>query len=410
MNRLLLGDVGTGKTAIAALAIAAAADGGHQAAMMAPTEVLAAQYAKAVGPVLDAADVSWALLTGSTPTAQRREALDAVANGQVSALLGTHALFSEDVRFADLSLAIVDEQHRFGVAQRRALREKGAGADLLVMSATPIPRSLALTVFGDLDTSYLRQRPSGRKPGDAVTTRVLHASERSVAYEEVRKAVAAGGQAYVVCPLVEESEAADAKAATDEANRLTADVFPDLSVDLVTGRMTSDEKTAAMRAFSEGDTDVLVATTVVEVGVDVPNAAVMIVEDAERFGLAQLHQLRGRVGRGEAPGRFFLFADPSTDEGVRRMAAIESVSDGFELAEIDLELRGEGDLLGHRQSGAKGLLAASVVTDRDWLEEARADVQALLHDANESDPILAPARDTAAERFPGVAEGWTGAG
>ncbi len=384
MNRMLLGDVGTGKTAVAALAIAASADSGAQAAMMAPTEVLATQYARAVGSLLDSAGIPWALLTGSTPAAEARRIREGVADGSVTALLGTHALVQESVAFAHLTLAIVDEQHRFGVSQRLGLRAKGETADLLVMTATPIPRSLALTLYGDLDTSVLKERPGGRDLASHVETAVVHASRRDEAYERVRSEVAAGRQAYVVCPLVDESDETEAKAATSEAERLRKKVFADLRVGLLTGQMKPAEKAAAMEAFRAREADVLVATTVIEVGVDVPNATVMIVEDAERFGLAQLHQLRGRIGRGEHPGAFLLFADPKTDEGRKRMAAIATVSDGFALAEADLELRGEGQVLGERQHGLPELRLASVTRDADLLSQAREDARAIV----ESDPSL----------------------
>lgn len=380
-NRLLLGDVGTGKTLVAAHALAVAADSGAQAAMMAPTEVLAQQYAGAIGPLLDAADVSWALLTGSTPTAERKRILAAVADGTLAVLLGTHALLEAAVEFRHLTLAIVDEQHRFGVGQRLGLRGKGAAADLLVMTATPIPRSLALTLYGDLDTSYLRERPKARP---AVKTSMVKSSQRERSYEHVRAAVKAGRQAYVVCALVDESEAAEARAATREFERLRVQVFPDLRVSLLTGRMKPAEKQSVMAAFRAGEIDVLVATTVIEVGVDVPNATVMIVENADRFGLAQLHQLRGRVGRGEHPGEVFLFADPKTTDGRARMEAIVSTTDGFELAELDLRIRGEGHILGDRQHGLPALRLASVLTDGELIELARNDATALV----DADPHL----------------------
>jgi len=383
MNRMLLGDVGTGKTAVAAHALAVCADSGTQAAMMAPTEVLANQYAHAVAPLLDASGVSWRLLTGSTKAAERKEILAGLSDGSVTVVFGTHALIQKSVTFSSLSLAIVDEQHRFGVAQRLALRDKGEGIDLLVMTATPIPRSLALTLYGDLETSYLRERPGGRGPGH-VRTRVVPMGSRADAYAAVRAAVASGHQAYVVCALVEESDTTEAKAATAEARRLQRQVFADLKVGLLTGQMSSADKAAAMRAFRDGATDVLVATTVIEVGVDVPNATVMIVENAERFGLAQLHQLRGRVGRGEAPGEMLLFADPKTPDGKARMAAITSTDDGFELAEYDLRLRGEGEVLGDRQSGLPGLRLASLATDQELLEQSREDARRLI----EEDPRL----------------------
>ena len=369
MNRLLLGDVGTGKTLVAAFALAAAADTGSQAAMMAPTEVLALQYAQAVGPLLDAAGITWAVLTGSTSAVERRRILIGLAEGSITVALGTHALLEDAVTFARLTLAIVDEQHRFGVNQRLGLRAKGANADLLIMTATPIPRSLALTLYGDLATSYLRQRPANRSP---VESSLLKAAQRDRAYDRVRAAVTAGQQAYVVCALVDESEAAEARAATREVERLRDHVFPNLNVGLLTGRMRPAEKQRVMQDFRERRVDVLVATTVIEVGVDVPNATVMIVENAERFGLAQLHQLRGRVGRGEHPGEFFLFSDVRSEESRGRMQAIVSTNDGFELAEYDLLLRGEGHILGDRQHGLPALRLTSVVADSEIIERTRA--------------------------------------
>jgi ATP-dependent DNA helicase RecG len=383
MNRMLLGDVGTGKTAVAAIALAAAADSGTQAAMMAPTEVLANQYARSVGPLLDSAGVSWRLLTGATPKAERTRTLADVSSGECTVLLGTHALLTEHVSFARLTLAIVDEQHRFGVNQRLGLRAKGESPDLLVMTATPIPRSLALTLYGDLDTSYLRERPGGRGP-DHVSTEIVPRTARTAAYDRVRAAVADGRQAYIICALVDESDATEARAAVKEAERLREKVFPDLRVGLLTGQMRPAEKADAMEAFRRGETQVLVATTVVEVGVDVPNATVMIVEDADRFGLAQLHQLRGRVGRGEHPGHFLLFADPKTQDGRDRLRALVATSDGFALAEEDLRLRGEGQVLGERQHGVPELRIASVLRDGAILELARADARALVA----ADPAL----------------------
>jgi ATP-dependent DNA helicase RecG len=399
MNRMLLGDVGTGKTAVAAVALAAAADSGSQAAMMAPTEVLARQYARSVGSLLDGASIPWALLTGSTPAAKRREILAAAASGELTVLLGTHALLTEHVVFAHLTLAIVDEQHRFGVGQRLGLRGKGDAVDLLVVTATPIPRSLALTLYGDLDTSYLRSRPGGRSP-EHVTTRLVPKTGRREAYDSVRAAVGDGRQAYVICALVDESDAADAKAAVKEAERLQGKVFTDLKVGLITGQMKAADKEAAMESFHAGTTDVLVATTVVEVGVDVPNATVMIVEDAERFGLAQLHQLRGRIGRGEHTGELLLFADPKSEEGRRRMAAIVSTNDGFELAEQDLKLRGEGEVLGERQHGLPELRLASVIRDGDLVSAARDDARGIVAaDPHLTAPIHAPLHAWVKRRF-----------
>jgi ATP-dependent DNA helicase RecG len=383
MNRLLLGDVGTGKTVVAAHGLAAAADSEGQAAMMAPTEVLATQYALKVGPLLDEAGISWSLLTGSTPAAERTAQLEELETGETKVVFGTHALLQEDVAFRRLTLAIVDEQHRFGVDQRLALRAKGATPDLLVMTATPIPRSLALTLYGDLATSTLREKPNAESIPPVETRLVARAAQGS-AYDVVRSEVAAGHQAYIVCALVEESTETEAKAAVDEAERLASEVFSDLEVGLLTGRMRPAEKADVMDRFRSGDLDVLVSTTVIEVGVDVPNATVMIVEDAERFGLAQLHQLRGRVGRGDHPGHFLLFADPRTDEGRSRMQAVVRTSDGFELAEEDLRLRGEGDVLGSRQSGLPALRLLSLVEDLELIGQARDDALALV----ENDPHL----------------------
>lgn len=396
MNRMLLGDVGTGKTAVAAFALALVADSATQAAMMAPTEVLATQYAAAVGPLLDAVGVSWALLTGSTPAAKRGTILTGVAAGDITVLLGTHALIQSDVAFKHLTLAIVDEQHRFGVEQRLRLRSKGEASDLLVMTATPIPRSLALTAYGDLDTSYLRARP-GDRPADHVRTRIVHRAGRTAAYEKIRAAVGKGRQAYVVCALVEESDSAEARAATREAERLRESVFPDLRVGLLTGKMRPGDKQREMERFRAREIDVLVATTVIEVGVDVPNATIMIVEDGERYGLAQLHQLRGRIGRGEHAGEFLIFADPKTDEGRKRMEAIARTNDGFELAEEDLRLRGEGEILGQRQSGLPQLRIATLLGDEELLQTAREDARTLIEgDPELRDPTHAPIARTVA--------------
>lgn len=409
MNRMLLGDVGTGKTAVAAHTIAVCADSGTQAAMMAPTEVLAQQYARAVGPLLDAAGITWRVLTGSTKAADRAEILAGLADGSITAALGTHALIQERVAFHALSLAIVDEQHRFGVSQRLALRGKGEAIDLLVMTATPIPRSLALTLYGDLEASYLRERPGGRG-SDHVATRVVPMNGRADAYAAVRAAVARGQQAYVVCALVDESDVTQAKAATAEARRLQRQVFSELRVGLLTGQMPPADKVAVMERLRAGEIDILVATTVIEVGVDVPRATVMLIEDAERFGLAQLHQLRGRVGRGEEPGEVLLFADPKTADARARMEAIATTNDGFELAEMDLKLRGEGEVLGDRQSGLPGLRLASLATDSELLESSRADAQAIIaQDPDLTQPHHRPLRMDVERRVGAIWE-WVSAG
>ena len=407
MNRMLLGDVGTGKTLVAAHALAVVADSGSQAAMMAPTEVLASQYTRALGPLLDAAGVRWALLTGSTPAAERRQLLGEVADGSMQVLFGTHALLEESVRFKRLTLVVVDEQHRFGVNQRLGLRGKGAAPDLLVMTATPIPRSLALTLYGDLDTSYLRERPNARPP---VKTSLVATAQRERAYEHVRAAVRSGRQAYVVCALVDESDVAEAKAATREFERLSSQVFPDLNVGLLTGRMRPAEKRRAMQDFHDRTIDVLVATTVIEVGVDVPNATVMIVENADRFGLAQLHQLRGRVGRGEHPGEVYLFSNARSQESRERMDALVATSDGFELAEFDLRLRGEGQVLGDRQHGLPALRLASVLTDTELIDLARRDARVLVEgDPHLSHPEHGPLLDEVKRAFSAAWE-WVSSG
>ena len=385
MSRLLLGDVGTGKTAVATLALGPVADSGGQAALMAPTTVLAQQYADKVGPLLTEAGITWALVSGATPRAERASTLEALAAGEVCVLFGTHAALSDDVRFARLTLVVIDEQQRFGVNQRNALREKGRGADLLVMSATPIPRTMALALYGDLDRSYLRARPV---PGAGVSTQVIAKRNRADAYAAMIAELEQGRQAYVVCPLVGTSagddgqadqaaldleageDPSDAQAAVKVARSLAKGVFARYEVGLLTGRMKPQEKAQVMADFKAGSIQVLVSTTVIEVGVDVPNATVMLIEDAERFGLAQLHQLRGRVGRGEHPGQVFLCTNASSANAKRRMKALVEISDGFELAEQDLQLRREGDIMGVRQSGDVSLRFVDLARDADLLQDA----------------------------------------
>ena len=398
MNRLLLGDVGTGKTAVAAVALAAVADTGTQAAVMAPTSVLARQYAEKLGPVLDEARVSWALVTGSTPADERALAEMAAARGELTVLFGTTALLSEGVEFAALSLAVIDEQHRFGVDQRAALRRKGAGADLLAMTATPIPRTLALSLYGDVELSEIRHRP---RPGAGMETRLVTPDNLDLAWGAIREAAAAGRQAYVICPLVDDADdgaelddvpegltsaAPRLRSATSTLADLRSHVLPELSCDLLTGRMAAGEKDRAMERFRAGKTQVLVSTTVVEVGVDVPNATVMVVRDADRFGLASLHQLRGRVGRGDVAGTVFLSSAAKRGSAARRrLSALERTSDGFELAELDLRLRHEGEVLGYRQHGGVTLRISDLEADRDLVEAAHADARAIADD----DPRLA---------------------
>ncbi|HWH15284.1 MAG TPA: ATP-dependent DNA helicase RecG [Miltoncostaeaceae bacterium] len=373
MRRLLQGEVGSGKTLVAALAVCQAIESGAQAALLVPTETLAEQHLRTMDALLAPAGVTPVLLTGRVSAAERERRLMALRTGTTPLAVGTQALLSEDVGFSDLGLVVVDEQHRFGVEQRQALAERardatGRAAHVLYMTATPIPRTLALTSYGDLLVSTIRSRPAGR---GQVTTRWVREADREEAYAEIRELLRAGRQAYVICPLVEGGEEVEARAATDEAERLRAGPFREFRVGLVHGAQRGDDKRWAMEAFASGDTDLLVATTVVEVGIDVPNAAVMLIEGADRFGLAQLHQLRGRVGRGEAPGLCLLFGEPATEDGERRLEALTQTTDGFRLAELDLQIRGEGALLGVRQSGATDLRYARLSRDRRALAQAR---------------------------------------
>lgn len=387
MNRLLQGDVGSGKTVVAAAAMYVTAMAGAQAALMAPTEILAEQHYQGLQELLTPLGARLALLIGSTPAAEKEQIIGELAAGSIQIVIGTHALIQERVTFANLALAVIDEQHRFGVDQRAALRQKGApGADgmanphLLVMSATPIPRTLALSLYGDLDLSIIDEMPPGRQE---IKTRWLRASERERAYSFIRRQVAEGRQAYIIFPLVEESDKVEAKAAVEEYNMLQQEVFPDLAIGLVHGRLKTDEKESAMRAFYQGETNILVATSVIEVGVDVPNSTVMVVEGADRFGLAQLHQFRGRVGRGRHQSYCILVADEGTSEAEQRLQALEQTNDGFILAEKDLELRGPGEFFGRRQSGLPELQLASLL-DMEMLEIAREEAVRLC----ESDPHL----------------------
>jgi ATP-dependent DNA helicase RecG len=388
MARLLQGDVGSGKTAVAAAALWVAVANGSQGAIMAPTEILADQHARSFGRMFEplthpvhGRPVRVALLTGSMKATEREEALAALAAGDADIAVGTHALIQQAAAFRDLAVTVVDEQHRFGVEQRAALRQKGEQPHMLVMSATPIPRSLALTIYGDLDISVIDEMPAGRTP---IKTKWLTSTQRERAYEFVRRQVKAGRQAFIVYPLVEESELTDAKAAVEEHARLSSMVFPDARLGLLHGRMKGEEKDSVMQAFRAGELDILVATSVVEVGIDVPNATVIIIEGAERFGLAQLHQFRGRVGRGEHPSYCVLISDVAEGEGVKRLQALEGNTNGFALAQIDLELRGPGDFFGTRQSGLPPLQTAQL-SDLRTLEEARAAAQQLFA----ADPALA---------------------
>nr|WP_225323155.1 ATP-dependent DNA helicase RecG [Synechococcus sp. RSCCF101] len=381
MARLVQGDVGSGKTVVAVAALLIAVDAGCQGVLMAPTEVLAVQHMRSLARWLPQLHVSVGLLTGSTPRPQRRELLQDLENGMLRVLVGTHALLEDPVSFARLGLVVVDEQHRFGVRQRDRLLGKGLQPHLLTMTATPIPRTLALALHGDLDVSQIDERPPGRRP---IATSLLAASRRDEAYGLIRREVEAGGRAYVILPLVEESETLDLRSAVEVHQHLSAEVFPDLGVGLLHGRLNSQDKQAAIEAFAAGDAQVLVSTTVVEVGVDVPEASVMVIEHADRFGLAQLHQLRGRVGRGERPSHCILINDSRQPQARQRLEVMVRSNDGFELADMDLRLRGPGQVLGTRQSGLPDLALASLSDDGSVLEEAREMAQTLI----ENDPDL----------------------
>jgi ATP-dependent DNA helicase RecG len=372
MNRLLQGDVGSGKTVVAAAAMALTVAAGSQAAVMAPTEILAGQHYQTMSRLLEQMPgrergPTVRLLTGSVTGQEREEILAGLEDGSVDVIVGTHALIQTGVQFKSLALAVIDEQHRFGVRQRAALRQKGYNPHLLVMTATPIPRSLQLTVWGHLDVSVIDEMPPGREP---IVTRLILPTERERAYAFVRSQIEKGRQVFIICPLVEESEKIEAKAAVDEHRRLQKYIFPDLQVGLLHGRMKGEEKEATMARFVQGELDILVATSVIEVGIDVPNATVMLIEGADRFGLAQLHQFRGRVGRGEHASYCLLVSDTSSPEAQERLQAVEATNDGFALAQKDLEMRGPGEFLGARQSGFPELKLSSI-TNLRLVEAAR---------------------------------------
>jgi ATP-dependent DNA helicase RecG len=400
MQRLLMGEVGSGKTVVAVYAMLRALEAGFQAVLMAPTETLAEQHAITLDRLLGAEAIPFALLTGATPAASRKRALGQLASGELGLAIGTHALIEPTVRFARLGLCVVDEQHRFGVGQRGALDAKGVegmAPHVLHMTATPIPRTLSLTAYGDLDTTALHELPAGRRP---VETWLVSEQERAGAYEFLRARLREGRQAYVVCPLVAESEKLPGKAAEAEAERLAAGELRDFEVGVLHGQMPSAGKAEAMARFAAGETAVLVATTVIEVGIDVANATVMVIEGAERFGVSQLHQLRGRVGRGEHLSHCMLFAEDAGELARRRLEAVASERDGFKLAEVDLGLRGEGEILGTRQHGLPRFAVAELPEDAPLLIAAREEVLALLHrHGSLSDPALGPLLDAARARF-----------
>lgn len=392
MNRLLQGEVGSGKTVVAVMALLLAVEGGYQGAIMAPTEVLAQQHFRRVSEMLSGMPVRVELVTGGTPS----EILDEIEHGEVEIVIGTHALIQQKVRFKKLGVAVVDEQHRFGVSQRVELGSKGEAPDMLYMSATPIPRTLALTLYGNLDMSVISELPPGRK---GVVTVVADEQERKGVLAMVEREIRSGKQAFVICPLIEESAKLEASAAKEEADKLKA-MFPDFSIGLLHGQMKSEQKAEVMKNFEAGEINILISTVVVEVGVDVPNASVMIVENADRFGLAALHQLRGRIGRGKERGIFVLFSNPTTKEAKARMEAIKRYRDGFSLAEADLRIRGEGSIFGTRQSGMPDLKLTRVPGSFGLIKKAREAAFALVDD----DPSLAREehkglREEASRRF-----------
>ena len=369
MNRLVQGDVGSGKTMVAAAAAYCAANNHRQAALMAPTEILAEQHYASLSKLFEPLGIPVGLLTGSMTVKQKREVREAIASGEIRLAVGTHALLSDATRFSDLGLVITDEQHRFGVGQRSRLSAKGEDPHLLVMSATPIPRTLALLMYGDLDVSIINELPPGR---EAVDTFLVGESYRPRINAFIRKQVAEGHQCFVVCPAVDENEDLSMKAATVWAETLQQTVFPDLRIALLHGQMKGAEKEAAMASFARGEADVMVATTVIEVGVDVPNASLMVIEDADRFGLSQLHQLRGRVGRGKAKSYCILTSHNRNEETLKRLKALCKTTDGFKIAEEDLALRGPGDFFGQRQSGLPTFRVANLNYDLTTLKEAQA--------------------------------------
>jgi ATP-dependent DNA helicase RecG len=402
MNRLLQGDVGVGKTIVALLAALVALENDLQVAFMAPTEILAEQHAMTIARLFASTRFRVAALTGSTSAAERRRVIAGLARGDIHLAIGTHALLQDDVAFKALGLVIIDEQHRFGVVQRSTLRQKG-NPDVLVMTATPIPRTLALTTYGDLDVSVIRDGPAGRKP---IKTTVRPESRRDEVWEFVRAELEKGRQAYVVYPLIDDSEKVDLRPATAMAEHLSLEVFPDFRVALLHGKMKSEEKERVMAAFVAGHIHLLVSTTVVEVGVDVPNATVMVVEHAERFGLSQLHQLRGRVGRADVQSHcVLLYQTPLSDDAKERLKAMAETTDGFVLAEKDLALRGPGDFCGTRQSGLPTLRIGDLMRDQELMEQAREAAREWLSAAPANHPVLALARDSWTTRFGLIAIG-----
>ena len=386
MNRLLQGDVGSGKTIVGAIALLCAIQSGYQGALMVPTEILAEQHVYNLSELLEPLGLKVVLLKSDLPKSERDETLAAIADGSAHVVVGTHALIQEGVEFHQLGLVIIDEQHRFGVMQRATLRDKGTTPDVLVMTATPIPRTLALTIYGDLNVSVIDEMPPGRQK---ITTKWVREKDRQKLYVQIEREVQRGQQAYIVYPLVEESEKLEEiKAATEMADHFQDHVFPHLRVGLLHGRMRSVEKQDVMSRFKNKEIDILVSTTVIEVGIDVPNATLMVIENAERFGLSQMHQLRGRVGRGTDKSSCHLISGPMTDDGVRRIKAMTRTNDGFELAEADLEIRGPGEFFGTRQSGLPDFKIANILRDASLLEIAKSEANRLAKaDPNLSQPV-----------------------
>jgi ATP-dependent DNA helicase RecG len=382
MNRLLQGDVGSGKTIVAVQAMVISVENGYQTALMAPTEILAEQHARNIKRWLAQTDYRVELLIGSLKAKEKREVHEALKSGEIDIIIGTHALIQEAVEFKNLGLAVIDEQHRFGVMQRAEIRRRGVNPDVLVVTATPIPRSLAMTVYGDLEVSVIDELPPGRTP---IKTFVRGDDRRDKIYEFIREQLKTGRQAYVVYPIIEESEKLDLRNATEMYEHLRAEVYPEYKVGLLHGKMKPAEKEEVMRAFSANETQILVATTVIEVGVDVPNASVMLIEHAERFGLSQLHQLRGRVGRGAAESVCILLAQFSkTKEAQERLKIMEQTTDGFKIAEKDLEIRGPGEVMGTRQSGLPEFRIANIVRDQKILEIAKREATYMLEERSKT--------------------------
>jgi ATP-dependent DNA helicase RecG len=368
MYRMLQGDVGSGKTIVAILTLLSAVENGYQGALMAPTEILAEQHYRKCIEWLTPLGLKAGLFVGKSGAKERRELRQGLLNGQIHIAVGTHALIQEDVEFDNLGVVVVDEQHRFGVRQRTLLKDKGDHPEMLTMTATPIPRSLAMTMHGDLDVSVIDELPPGRTP---IKTVLLTHTQLGQAYKLMRTEIANGRQAYIVFPLIEESETLSAKAATSEMERLQLEVFPDLRIGLLHGKMRPEEKDAVMSRFAAGELDILVSTTVVEVGVDVSNATVMVIENADRFGLSQLHQLRGRVGRGQHQSYCILVSDSRAEATMTRLSFLTETENGFIIAEKDLETRGPGEFLGTRQSGLPDFVLADLIEDREILDRAR---------------------------------------